>query len=141
MNTMALPNITFLQAYFWLMIVYLLVTVIGMLFKSKKLATASISPAMWTEQVASYALLIVGLVGVYGHIHAVPILAAWFWQVFLVVLVLFAALQHRMPKTRALRRIHGTKAVVIASAAGVVLLVPLLVSVGIYGFNSAPLWA
>jgi hypothetical protein len=133
--------LTFLQAYFWLMVVYLLATVVGMLLKSKKLAAASISPAMWAEQVASYAFLFVGLVGVYGHIHSVPFLAAWFWQVFLVVLALFAALQHRMPKTRLLRKTHGAKAVVIASVVGAILLVPLFIAVGIYGFSSAALWA
>jgi hypothetical protein len=133
--------LTFLQAYFWLMVVYLLATVVGMLFKSKRLAAASISPAMWAEQVASYAFLFVGLVGVYGHIHAVPFLAAWFWQVFLVVLAVFAALQHRMPKTQLLRRTHGAKAVVIASVVGVILLVPLFIAVGIYGFSSPALWA
>ena len=95
--------LTFLQAYFWLMLVYLLATLVGLLFKSKKLVGASISRAMWVEQVASYAFLFIGLLGVYGHIHATQFLAAWFWQVFLVVFGLFAALQHRMPKTQLLR--------------------------------------
>jgi len=133
--------LTFLQAYFWLMVVYLLTTVVAVLFKSKKLAATSISPAMWAEQVASYAFLFIGLVGVYGHIHAAPFLAAWFWQAFLVVLGLFAALQHRMPKTQLLRKTHGTKAVVLASVVGVILLVPMYIAVGIYGFSSAALWA
>lgn len=133
--------LTFLQAYFWFLTVYLVATVIGMLFKSKKLSEISISPTMWAEQLASYAFLFVGLLGVYGHIHATPFLAAWFWQIFLVALGFFAALQHRMPKTQLLRKTHGTKAVVIASVVGVVLLVPMFIAVGIYGFGSAALWA
>ena len=133
--------LTFLQAYFWFMVVYLLATVVGMLFKSKKLAKASISPAMWVEQLVSYALLFIGLLGVYGYIHAAPFLVAWFWQLFLGVFGIFAALQHRMPKTKLLRETHGTKAVVIASVVGVVLLVPMFIAVGIYGFRSAALWA
>ena len=133
--------IMFLQAYFWLMAAYVLVTVAAMLFKSKKLVAASISPAMWAEQLASYAFLIAGLVGVYGHIHALPLLAATFWQVFLVVFGLFAALQHRMPKTQLLRKTHGTRAVVLASIVGVILLVPMFIAVGLYGFGSSALWA
>lgn len=132
--------LTFLQAYFWLLLVYLLATVAGMLFKSRKLAGARISGAMWAEQIASYAFLSVGLLGVYGHVHATPFLAAWFWQAFLVVFGLFAAFQHRMPKTRMLRETHGTQAVVLASVVGVVLLVPMFLAVGIYGFSSPALW-
>jgi len=133
--------LTFVQAYFWLMTIYLLATIIGMIFRSKKVAAASFSRAMWAEQVASYAFLFVGLLGVHGYVHATPFLAAWFWQAFLVVFGLFAALQHRMPKTKLLRDTHGAKAVVIASVAGVILLVPMFVVVGIYGFSSATLWA
>jgi len=131
----------FLKAYVWLMAAYLLVTAVAMLFKSKKLALADISPAMWAEQVASYGLLIVGLVGVYGHIYAVPILVATFWQIFIVVFGLFAAFQHLMPKTRLLRKTHGTQAVVAASVIGVLLLAPMFVAIGLYGFNSPALWA
>ncbi|MGE0388206.1 MAG: hypothetical protein AB7Q97_26075 [Gammaproteobacteria bacterium] len=132
---------TFLQAYFWFMVVYLLATAIGMLVKSKKIATAHLSASMWGEQLASYALLIVGLVGVYGYIHATPFLFALFWQAFLVIFASFAALQHRMPKTRLLRETHGPNAVVIASVVGVLLLLPMFLAISIYGFGSATLWS
>ncbi len=132
---------TFLQAYLWLMAAYLVIATVAMLFKPRKPGSVPISPAMWAEQVASYVFLIVGLVGVYGHIHALPFLVASFWQVFLVLLGLFAALQHFMPKTRLLRKAHGTKAVVAASVVGVLMLVPMFIAVGIYAFNSGPLWA
>lgn len=132
---------TFFQAYFWFMAAYLMVTLAALLYRPAKLADARISPAMWAEQLASHAFLIIGLVGVYGHLHALPILAPVFWQAFLVALGLFAALQHRMPKTRLLRKTHGTRAVVIASVVGVVLLVPMFLAVGRYGFGSPALWA
>lgn len=131
----------FLEAYFWIMAIYLLVTVIGLLARAKKVAAANLSAAMWAEQVASYVFLVVGLLGVYGHVHATPFLVAWFWQVFLVVFVAFVALQHRMPKTKSLRESHGAKGVVIATVVGLVLLVPMFIAVGIYGFGSAALWA
>lgn len=130
----------FLQTYVWLMAAYLLVTAGATLFKSKKLASAAISPALWVEQVTGYALLIIGLVGIYGHIYAVPIFVAAFWQVFLVVFGLFAACQYWMPKTQLLRKNHGAKAVLAASVVGVLLLVPMFFAVGIYGFTSAALW-
>lgn len=130
----------FLQTYFWLMAAYLVVTTVAMVFKSRKRVSAAISPAMWAEQVASYVFLIVGLVGVYGHIHAVPFLFATFWQVFLVLFGLFAAFQHFMPKTQLLRKSHGTKAVILAAVVGVLLLVPMFVAIGVYAFNT-PLWA
>jgi len=135
------PTHMFLQTYLWLMAIYLVVAAVAMLFKPRKPASPRISPAMWAEQVASYAFLIVGLVGVYGHIHAVPFFVATFWQVFLVFFGLFAALQHFMPKTQLLLKTHGAKAVAIAAVIGVLLLVPMFVAVGIYGFNSAALWA
>jgi hypothetical protein len=132
---------TFLQAYFWFMAIYLGVAAVAMLFKPSKPGAPRISAAMWAEQVASYAFLIVGLVGVYGYVHAVPFGVAIFWQVFLVLFGLFAALQHFMPKTQLLRKTHGGKAVLIAAIVGVLLLIPMFMAVGIYGFSSAAVWA
>lgn len=130
-----------LQTYFWLLAAYLAVTAFAMLLKPRKSGSPRISLAMWAEQVASYGFLIIGLVGVYGYLHAVPFGVASFWQVFLVLFGLFAALQHFMPKTQLLLKTHGVKAVVIAGVIGVLMLVPMFVAVGIYGFNSAELWA
>ncbi|MES2582751.1 MAG: hypothetical protein V4627_08555 [Pseudomonadota bacterium] len=130
----------FLQTYFWLMAVYLAVAAMAMFFKPRKSGSPRISPAMWAEQVVSYGFLIVGLVGTYGYLHAVPFGVASFWQVFLVVFGLFVALQHFMPKTQLLLKTHGAKAVAIAGVVGVLLLAPMFVAVGIYGFSSAALW-
>ena len=130
-----------LQTYFWFMSIYLVVAAAAMLFKPRKPESPRITPAMWAEQVVSYGLLIVGLVGVYGYIHAIPFGVAGFWQVFLVLLGLFAALQHFMPKTQLLLKKHGVKAVATAATVGVLLLAPMFVAVGIYGFQSAALWA
>lgn len=130
-----------LQTYFWLLAAYLAVTAFAMLLKPRKSGSPRTSLAMWAEQVASYGFLIIGLVGVYGYLHAVPFGVASFWQVFLVLFGLFAVLQHFMPKTQLLLKTHGVKAVVIAGVIGVLMLVPMFVAVGIYGFNSAELWA
>jgi hypothetical protein len=130
-----------LQTYFWLLAAYLAVAAVAMFLKPRKPESHRISLAMWAEQVASYGFLIIGLVGVYGYLHAVPFGVASFWQVFLVLFGLFAALQHFMPKTQLLLKTHGAKAVAIAGVIGVLLLVPMFVAVGIYGFNSAALWA
>ena len=46
-----------------------------------------------------------------------------------------------MPKTQLLLKTHGAKAAAIAAVIGILLLVPLFVAVGIYGFSSAALWA
>ena len=130
-----------LQTYFWFMSIYLVVAAAAMLFKPRKPESPRVTPAMWAEQVVSYSLLIVGLVGVYGYIHAIPFGFAGFWQVFLVLFGLFAALQHFMPKTQLLLKTHGTRAVAIAGVVGVLLLVPMFIAVGIYGFSSPSLWA
>jgi|GEM_PF-3014600 len=130
-----------MQLYLWLLVAYLVATLGAMLFKAPRLAKAGLSLATWAEQAASHALLAVGLVGVYGYVYDVPILFALFWQTFLVVMGAFAALQHRMPKTLLLRQAHGSKAVVVATVAGAVLLAPMLGAIGLYGFAGAQFWA
>ena len=87
------------------------------------------------------ALLIVGLVGVYGFMQAIPIGVPAFWQAFFVVFLVFTAVQHFLPKTQQLLRERGAKAVVIATVVGILLLAPMFVAVGLYAFQSAALWA
>ena len=131
-----------LLTYFWLMLIYVLGTLVATPFMIKKSsAMANFTTGAWVEQVVSYALLGLGLLGVYGQIHAVPIISAQFWQVFLVGFAVFAALQHRMPKTKQLRASHGSKAVVTATIIGVLMLVPMFVAIGTYAFGSPGIWA
>ena len=131
-----------LQTYFWLMLVYVVGTLLATPFMLKKSAAISqFSRGAWVEQVVGYLLLGVGLLGVYGYSHAVPILVAEFWQLFLVSFIIFAALQHRMPKTRQLRASHGSRAVIVASVVGVLMLAPMFLALGLYAFSSPVLWA
>ncbi len=131
-----------LQTYFWLMLVYVVGTIVATPFMLKKSAAMSqFSSGAWAEQVLSYLLLGVGLLGVYGYNHAVPILVAQFWQLFLFSFIIFAALQHRMPKTRQLRASHGGRAVLVASVIGVLMLAPMFFALGMYAFSSPVLWA
>ena len=131
-----------MHVYFWLMLVYVTATLAATPFMAKRsLALAKFSRGAWLDQVASYVLLAVGLLGVYAHLHAVPFFAVQFWQVFLVGFAIFAALQHRMPKTRQLQASHGPKAVVVATIVGVAMLVPMFVAIGLYAFNSPAVWA
>lgn len=76
----------FMQAYLWAMALYVLGAILVTPFAFRKLAAAGYTASMWFEQVASYALLIVGLVGVYGFVYSVPVFAPAFWQVFFVLL-------------------------------------------------------
>ena len=131
-----------LHAYFWLMLIYVAGTLVATPFLMKKSAAmAKFSRGAWLEQAASYLLLGVGLLGVYGYIYGVPFLVVQFWQVFLVGFAVFAAMQHRMPKTQQLRASHGSRAVVVASVIGVLVLVPMFVAVGMYAFTSPAIWA
>jgi hypothetical protein len=131
-----------LEAYFWLMLVYAVATLVATPFMLKKGAPMSqFSRGAWVEQVAGYLLLGVGLLGVYGYNHTVPILVAEFWQLFLVSFVIFAALQHRMPKTQQLRASHGSRAVIVATVIGVLMLAPMFIALGLYAFSSPALWA
>ena len=141
LNRSAFLMITFLQVYFWLMVAYLLISLMGKCFMAKKIGAAGFAISMWIEEVVSYALLMVGLIGVYGHIHATPIFSAVFWQGFVVVFSLFASLQYFMPKIRLLREAKGGIAVFAAYVVGVLLLVPMFVAIVIYGFQSSALWA
>jgi hypothetical protein len=130
----------FLQSYFWFMSIYLAVMALFMLFKTRKLALASISTGLWLEQLASYALLIVGLVGVYAYLQAAPLLSAMFWQGFTIVFTIFSALQYFMPKIQLLRKEKGSKAVAAAYVVGVLLLIPMFTALIRYGFMSPGLW-
>ena len=130
-----------LQIYLWFMVAYVAVSAVLVVAKPKKLAAVGFTAAAWVEQVAGFALLAIGLVGVYGYVYAVPVIGAKFWQAFVVVLALFAAAQHFMPKTQLLKKRHGVKAVVVATVVGVLLLVPMFVALGNYGFKSPEVWA
>ncbi len=130
-----------LDTYFWLMLVYVVGTLLASLFmRTRRTPMAQFTRGAWVEQVVSYLLLCVGLLGVYGHIHAVPILFAGFWQLFVVGFVVFAVLQHRMPKTRQLRASHGDRAVIVASVIGVLMVAPMWFALGLYAFGSVGLW-
>lgn len=109
----------FLQAYFWFMIAYLTLAVLAFPFKWERLASAGVPAGLWLETVVGNLLLVLGLVGVYGHLHAVPLISAVFRQGFVVVLGLFSALQYFMPKIQLLRREKGLKVVAAAYAVGV----------------------
>lgn len=130
-----------LTVYFWLMLLYVVVALVTTPFLQKKLpSTAKFTRGAWLEQGASYVLLALGLVGVYGYINAVPILVPAFWKAFLLCLIVFSALQHRMPKTQLLRDTHGGKAVVVATVVGVVMLLPMVYAVGAYALASPAVW-
>lgn len=130
-----------LQVYFWLMLAYVVGTLLATPFLLKRPgAMADFSAAAWAEQSISYLLMGVGLLGVHGLIHAWPVLSPQFWQAFLVGLAVFAALQHRMPKTRMLRASHGGRAVVVATVVGLLLLAPMFYAVGLYAFGSPSIW-
>ena len=85
------------------MSIYLALMALFMLLKTRKLALVSISTGLWLEQLASYVLLIVGLVGVYAYLQAAPLLSAMFWRGFTVMFAIFSALQYYMPKIQLLR--------------------------------------
>jgi hypothetical protein len=130
-----------LTVYFWFMLVYVVVALVITPFAQKKLpSTSKFTRGAWLEQGASYFLLALGLLGVYGYVNAVPILAPTFWKVFLLCLVTFSALQHRMPKTKLLRDTHGPRAVVVATIVGVVMLLPMVYAVGAYAHGSHAVW-
>jgi hypothetical protein len=130
-----------LTVYFWFMLVYVVVALITTPFVQKKLpSTAKYTRGAWLEQGVSYVLLALGLLGVYGYVNAVPILMPTFWKVFLLCLIVFSALQHRMPKTKMLRDMHGPKAVVAATVVGVLMLLPMVYAVGAYALESHAVW-
>ena len=130
-----------LTIYFWLMLIYVLVALVTTPFVHKKLpSTTKYTRGAWLEQGVSYVLLTLGLVGVYGYVNAVPILVPVFWKLFLLCLLVFSALQHRMPKTKLLRDTHGAKAVAVATVAGVVMLLPMVYAVGAYALGSHSFW-
>jgi len=131
-----------IETYFWLMLVYVVFTLLATPFINKKSSpTSQFSRGAWVEQVVGYLLLGIGLIGVYGYNHAVPILVPEFWQLFVVGFVMFAALQHRLPKTRLLRATHGSRAVIVASVVGILMLAPMFYALGLYAFSSPVLWA
>lgn len=131
----------FLQAYFWFMTAYLLVAALVMLFKWKRVVLLNRHKGMLLENVVGCVLLLLGLTGVYGHLHEIPIVGAVFWQGFVVALGLFSALQYFMPKIQLLRKEKGPKVVLAAYAVGVLMLAPMFGAVAIYGFMSPSLWA
>jgi fluoride ion exporter CrcB/FEX len=130
----------FLHAYFWFMTAYLLVATLVMLFKWKRVVLLNKHKGILLENVVGCVLLVLGLMGVYGHLHAIPLVSAAFWQGFVVVLGLFSALQYFMTKIQLLRREKGLKVVVVAYTVGILMLAPMFGAVTMYGFMSPSLW-
>lgn len=122
------------------MTAYLLLAVLAMPFKWKRMALMGTFRGVWLETLVGYVLSVLGLVGVYCHLHAMPLVSAVFWQGFVVVLGLFSALQYFTPKIQLLRREKDYKVVVAAYAVGISLLAPMFGAVTIYGFMSPGLW-
>ncbi len=117
------------------MVLYLAASVFAKLLKAKELAVIANTAAFWAEDVASYVLLGIGLLGVYGYMTSTPYLTPIFWKAFVVTLVAFSALQFFMPKMKLLRREKGAKVVVAAAVVGVLMLVPMFISIGYYIFT------
>ena len=130
----------FLQAYFWSMSAYLLLAVLVIPFQWKGVVWLIMHKDMVLETVFGYMLLVLGLLGVYGYLHAIQFVSAAFWQGFVVVLGLFSALQYFMPKIQFLHREKGYKVVATACVIGILLLAPIFGTVTIYGFKSPGLW-
>ena len=129
-----------LLAYFWFMTAYLLFAVLAMSLKWKRVVLTGNTKGIWLETAIGYVLLVLGLVGVYGHLHAMPLVSAAFWRGFVTVLGLFSVLQYFMPKIQFLRREKGLKIVLAAYAVGVLMLAPMFGAVTVYGFMSPGLW-
>lgn len=131
-----------LTVYFWLMLAYLALTLVSQpLLRRRRPDLPGYSRAAMAEHVAGYALLAAGLLGVWGHLHAVAFGVAGLWQAYVVVLVAFAALQHRMPKTRQLREAHGPRAVITVTVVGVLMLAPMVYATSRYAWWSPSLWS
>ena len=131
-----------LHIYFWFMLVYVVATLVATpLMARRSPHLVAFSKGAWLEQGFSYILLGLGLLGTYGFLHSEPILNAMFWQCFLLVLAVFAAFQHRMPKTKQLRATHGPKAVIVSTVVGIVMLLPMFTAIGLYAFGTSPVWA
>ena len=119
---------------------YLLLAVLVIPFKWKRVVWLNMHKDMVLETVVGYVLLVLGLLGVYGYLHAIPLVSAAFWQGFVVVLGLFSAFQYFMPKIQFLRREKGYKVVATAYVVGILLLAPIFGTVTIYGFMRPGLW-
>ena len=121
-----------LQFYFWFIVLYLAASVFTKLLKAKEFAAIANTATFWAEDVASYVLLGVGLLGVYGYMTSTPYLSPTFWKAFVLTLIAFSACQFFMPKMKLLRREKGAKVVFVATVVGVLMLIPMFVAIGYY---------